>query len=101
MLEQGSVEKLIIDQCMREGIPLPERIENAPQLTPGLELFFVAFLELSDDRNSGMSMGRIPWSVVRQWANAYELDYQQTEELHFQISRMDFKYIEYQTSKKG
>lgn len=100
-MEQGEVEKLIIDQCLREGIPLPDKIANAPTLLPGLELFFVAFLELTDDRKSGMSIGRIPWSVIRMWAKEHDLDEDQTEELHFQISRMDFKYIEYHNSKKG
>ena len=85
---------------MREGLPLPDRIQNAPDLLPGLELYYLAFMELSDSRSIGMGLGPIPWKVVHDYAQAYGLDSDQTEEMHFHIKEMDAAYLQHLRSKK-
>lgn len=99
MLEQGEVESKIIAQCMRENLPLPDRIANAPEIIPGLELYFVAFLDLSDSRTIGMGPGPIPWKVVQDYCREFGLDDDQTEEMHHHIKVMDAAYLQHQKRK--
>lgn len=93
MIELGSVEKNIALQAVRSGQPLPDRIANAPQLELGLQLYLTAFFDLDAERESGMSLGRIPWSAVDRYAVAYELDDEQYEDLHYFIKHMDTEHI--------
>lgn len=79
---------------MREGLPLPETIQNAPTLLFGLDLYFTAFLDLSDSRSVGMGLGPIPWKVVHDYCEALELSESQTEAMHHHIRVMDAAYLE-------
>jgi len=65
-----------------------------------LELYYLAFLELSDSRQIGMALGPIPWKVIHDYCMAYELDADQTEEMHHHIREMDSAYLEYNRRKK-
>lgn len=85
---------------MREGLPLPDRIQNAPELLPGLELYWLAFMELTDSRTIGMGLGPIPWKVVHDYCVAYDLDEEQREAMHHHIRELDAAYLEHQRSKK-
>lgn len=85
---------------MREGLPLPDRIQNAPELLPGLELFWLAFMELSDSRNIGMGLGPIPWKVIHDYCVVYDLNGEQMEEMHHHIRELDSAYLEHQRRKK-
>lgn len=98
-LEQGSVEQTIISQCMRENLPLPDKIQNAPDLLPGLELYYLAFMELSDSRSMGMSLGPISWKVIHDYCVAIGLDTDQTEEMHYHLKQLDMCYLEHHRSK--
>lgn len=88
--------------CRRERRPLPPQIVNAPRLRAGLEMFYSAFWDLSSDRALGFgSVGRIPWSSIEAWADRHELSWDQREELHFVIRKMDRIYIDHvQKDKK-
>jgi hypothetical protein len=99
-LEQGPVEKAIIEQCRREKRELPERIKNAPELQLGLELYYGAFLELSSCRSVGFGAeGPIPWTAVNQWARAHQLSEEQEEDLLYHIERMDEVYLKFKDKK--
>ena len=65
----------------------------------GLELYFTAFMELSTCRAFGFGAGPIPWSAIRDYATAHELEEDQTQELFFFTMRMDRAYLEYNSSK--
>lgn len=92
-LEQAPHEKKIIQQCLRERLPLPQAIQKAPDLWIGLELFFGAFLDLDGDRPSGWSMRPIPWTSLMNYAEAYNIVDEQREDLFFYVRAMDRAYI--------
>jgi hypothetical protein len=89
-----------MEQCLREGLPFPEKIQNAPDLLTGLELYYLGFVELSDSRQIGMAMGPIPWKVIHDYCEAHHLDEDQTEEMHHHIREMDAVYLEFHRRKK-
>jgi hypothetical protein len=94
------MEKTIVEQCVRQGMPLPERIQNAPELLMGLELFYGAFMDLTSCRGTGYGTeGPIPWTAVRQWAQVHGLDEEQAEDLEYYIAQMDETYLKFKTKK--
>lgn len=86
---------------MRERMPLPKRIAEAPTLFMGLELFYAAFFDLHTCRPLGMSEGRISWLHIEQWADANHLDPEQREDLHFYIKQIDGEYLKWRHSQHG
>lgn len=84
---------------MRSGDPIPDRIQNAPTLAPGLYLYYLAFQELSTCRSAGFGVGPIPWMAIDRWAVAAELDMEQREDLFYFVHRMDQAYIDWSTKK--
>lgn len=92
-MEQGPVERKIIEQCLRERLPFPKAIQNAPELWLGLELFFGAFLDLDGDRPSGWTIRPIPWTSISDYAQAYNIVDEQREDLFHYIRAMDRAYI--------
>jgi len=92
-IDQGPQECKIIQQCLRERLPFPQAIQNAPQLQMGLELFFDAFLDLDGDRPPGWTTSPIPWAVVKDYAKAYNITGEQRDDLVFFVRRMDRAYL--------
>lgn len=82
-------EQHIAKQAYMLGQPLPERIANAPELFLGSELYLCAFFDLDSERSHGMGLTRIPWSRIKDYAIAFDLDEQQTEDLLYYIPKMD------------
>lgn len=70
-------------------MPIPDKIKNAPELLPGLELYITAFYMLSSDRHMGMEAGRIPWTAVARYAEFYSFDDEQTQFLFAIIPELD------------
>ena len=60
----------------------------------GLELFFGAYIDLDGDRPSGWSIRPIPWAVMRDYAECYEITGEQREDLFYFVRAMDKAYIE-------
>lgn len=77
------------------GEPIPDRIANAPELTLGLMLYMQAFFDLDSERQVGFSVGRIKWSAIRDYADAFEFDAIQTEDLFYFIKELDKVYLEW------
>lgn len=86
---------------MRERLPLPRKIANAPELNFGLELYYDAFWDLSTCRMSGYSLGPIPWGSVNDYASTFEFDDEQRHALHYYIRVMDNVYVKFHSPKKG
>ena len=87
----------------RLGQPLPERIANAPELHLGLELYLQAYFDLDSERSNGMGVGRIFWTSIADYAKAFDLDEDQTDDLFYFIRAMDnanLKRIAEQLEKK-
>jgi len=78
-------------QALRTGQPVPEHILNAPELQLGLQLYFQAFLDLDGERLSPTSP--IPWTSIRSYAEAYQLDQSQTSDLFYLIKRIDSAHL--------
>ncbi len=67
-MEQGKVEDFIVRQTARDKKPVPKRMQDKPKLLPGLDLFYMAFLDLYCDRcDPGMP---IMFSSKLAWAKA-------------------------------
>ena len=94
-LEQGPVEQRIIQQCMRERLPLPKKISDAPELPLGTEFFYGAFTDLNSCRPSAWGMAPILWSAMKEYAVAHELGDEEVEDLFFFVSSLDQAFREY------
>jgi len=90
---------MIMMQCFREGRALPKAIANAPVLLTGLELWFVAFNELSSCRQIGMSMGPIPWTAMSEYADRNEFVGEQREDLFRHMNALDSWFLDYHMKK--
>lgn len=84
---------------MREGLPLPQRIQNAPELDLGLQFFFNAWSELGRDRPVGFGPGPIPLSSMYLYAAYHELDEEQVEDLIYFIGAMDTVFLKWAKEK--
>lgn len=84
---------------MREGLPLPQRIENAPSILPGLELYYTGFMDLMSSRQVGMGYGPIWWETVQRYCDHAELGYEQTEAMHYHIKNLDTVYLKHLSKK--
>ena len=78
---------------------LPDKIKNAPEILPGLELYYEAFTELSSSRSSGFGVGAIPWMALDRWAERYGLEGDDFERLAIYIRMMDAEFIKYVSKK--
>lgn len=98
-LEMGSVERRIVQESYARRQPLPPRIANAPQLAIGLELYYLAYMEISTCRSVGMTAGPIPWTSVQDYATAFDFDEEQTENLHVYVRAMDKAFLDHLNAK--
>lgn len=89
----GHLERNIAKQAYREGRELPDRVKNAPELKPGLELYLTAFFDLDTERHHGNGICAIPISSIAGYARIFEFDSEQTEDLFFYIREMDDAHI--------
>jgi len=92
-------ERRIIVQCMRERLPLPQKIQHAPELHPGLELYYGAFFDLSTCRQVGFGVSPIPWNVIADYAQVYQFDDDQVDDLFHFVRHMDHTFINHQSKR--
>lgn len=85
---------------MRDRLPLPARIQNAPELQLGLELYFLAFFELSSCRPIGMDEGPIPWIAIWDYCERLGIEGDQRDDMFYHIRSMDNAYFQYKSSKR-
>ena len=96
----GKDEKWLIQQAQRQGGPLPERIRNAPELFLGLELYLMAFMELTSCRGLGYgAMGPIPWMAIQRYCEVHDIQGEQREDLFYFVQKMDKAYMDWQRDK--
>lgn len=69
-----------------------ERLMNRPELWPGTELYWQAFLDLHADRNPG---GAITWTVMRAWAETHQLTTEQFTDMVYLLRVMDNAYVKW------
>lgn len=99
-MEQGPTEKFIIQQCFQQKLPLPERIQNAPELFQGLELFYLAFMDLTSCRGQGYGTeGPIGWLQISEYCFIHGIIGEQRDDLIYHIQRMDEAYLGFKAKK--
>lgn len=85
---------------MRQRLPLPARIANAPEVEFGLELFYTAFLDLTSCRGQGYGTeGPISWLTINQYADAKGYQEEQREDLFYFMQQMDSVYLDFKSKK--
>lgn len=80
-------------------MPLPKRIQNAPELYFGLELYYQAFWDLCSCRNSAFGIGEIPWTSIQNYGISLGFSEDQLYNLHYFIPVMDKVFIEFHSKK--
>lgn len=95
-LEQGPTEKAILLACARDRTPVPMRIQNAPELMIGLEIYYVAFLNLTTCRTDGV----ISWKIIDDYADRIGFSEEQREDLFYFIPYLDAVYQNHREAKK-
>lgn len=93
------METQIIQQAEKHGLPLPEKIQNAPSLWPGLELYYIGFMDLMASRQSGFGIGPIWWGTIQDYCERKGLDEEQTEAMHHHIRALDEVYMKHVQQK--
>lgn len=58
----------------------------------GLEFFYNAFFTLCTERVFNESVLGIAWSKIQQYADHYEMDFEEAERFHIYMSAMDHAY---------
>lgn len=99
-LEQGRTEKKILELAMRNNMPVPESIVNAPELLAGDDLFFIGYLELNTCRSIGMAEGPIPWTAIREYCFVHEISGELLEDFMYVIKTVDVEIRNYQAQKQ-
>lgn len=76
-------------------MPYPKTIQDAPELGPGLALFYTAFLDLTSCRTLGYSQGPIPWLAIDRYCEVNEIEGEQREDVFYHVSRLDKAYLDW------
>lgn len=98
------MEEGIIRQAFRTRQPIPDEIQNAPELRLGLDFYYMAWQDLSGDRAVGMGPGPIPWSSVESYCDRLGMAEWERLTMHRHIRALDgayFEYLEREREKKG
>lgn len=77
-------------------MPIGERIQNAPELLPGLEFYVEAFNLLTPSRRIFEGgIGHIPYSEVSKFCDDMDLDDASREDVFYLISQLDQFYVQW------
>lgn len=90
LFDIAPIERNVVQQLVREGLPVPDTFTSPPELRPGLELFLDAFFDLDSERQSGTP---IPWRAMRDYAIAYGFTEEQTNDLFFFVRALDEEHL--------
>ena len=93
--DHSSVEENIIRQCIREGLPLPGRIQEAPTLSQYDAFYYIGFMDLTTCRNDPY-MG-ISWRDIVEYCNFHDI--QDKEEFIYTIQCIDSEYLQWRSAE--
>lgn len=85
--KQAPLEKGIIRNCLKSGIPYPKAIADAPELEDGNYFFFAAFMLLGSCRR--YELGPIPYDIILDYCHKLELDEEQEERMISVLTQVD------------
>jgi len=90
-----------MDQARKQGVALPKAIRNAPILRVGLDFYYAAFWDLTNDRDEGMGEGGIPWTAIDRYAIRHDIsDIDDFQRLVGLIKYMDIGYRKFRDKKQ-
>lgn len=98
-LTTGQVERGLLELSLAQHMAIPDSVQNAPQLAPGLEFYYEAFKTLSTTRSYGMGVGPIPWTAMHQYFVAYGLPGDLFDDFVALLVYLDNEYIKWQTER--
>lgn len=82
-------------------MPVPERIQNAPELEQTWQLYYQGFLDLNSTRAMGMSMGPISYMTMVEYCFVNNVDGEQREDFIWLVARLDQKYLKWSNKEHG
>ncbi|WNO48462.1 hypothetical protein [Achromobacter phage SE2] len=98
--DQDQIE-FIKEQCRIHGRPLPERIANAPELWPGLELYQLAFNRLNTGRVPGFSGPRaLSWMDIEEYCDRVKVFGPDRDIMHHHMKAMDAAFLKAAKAKQ-
>lgn len=89
----------MIETAVRQNRPLPPRIANAPELFLGLQLYFIGFLDITDERELGWAEGPIPWRAIHEYCMSHDIVGEQREDFFYHIKQLDHAYLKWRAEK--
>lgn len=92
-MDLAPVERSVAKQMFRDGRNVPDSMTNAPELRIGLQFYIEAFFDLDSERSHGESLSPIPWGKIKDYAQAYECDEEQTADLIYLVKQMDADHL--------
>lgn len=93
MMDLAPVERSVARQMVRDGRNVPDNMASAPELRVGLQFYIEAFFDLDSERTHGESLAPIPWGKIKDYAEAYECDEEQTADLIYLVKQMDADHL--------
>lgn len=96
---------MIEKQCKNFNKPLPDfllkkRAKKRPKLAFGLDFFYEAFWNLCTERVFNEVILNIAWSKIQEYADYWEMDFEESEQFHYLMKKMDDAYVK-NMRKKG
>ena len=83
------------------GYDIPETVADKPEVRTDLIFYWEAYLDLSQDRTIGFSLGPIPWRAINDWAIRYSItDPEEFQILKELIWKIDTAYLKYQEDNR-
>lgn len=78
-------------------MPVPNAIQNAPELFIGCEMFYEAFMSLNTCRGFTANGAENPigWLTIKEYCTIQGIGDEQEEDLFYHISKMDSAYLKY------
>ena len=70
-----------------------------PKLNLAEQIYYDAFRELGTERHSGMSLGAIPRTKIKEYAEELELNTREAEAFLYVIRHIDIHFIKLQDAK--
>lgn len=86
-------------ECYRNGVPIPDKFNNAPRLLPGLDLYFSAYEELVSFMNVHRDRPPILWADVHSYAMHHGFTHDQRRMLMKAVAELEGVNINWHTNK--
>lgn len=98
-MKYGESDKRDVKLAKVQKLPIPDRIVNRPRLSPGLEFYYHAYIDLATCRG-GMGDGFIPWNILEEWCDRNHIfDIAERTRIKEIVRAMDLEYIKYREAE--